>query len=179
MTRSLLPICSVTSFFHCRICFDAEILSIRFFIQFSWIAWQKNIFRFDSWLCQFFLWKISALYIVNVCCRAGCNVFCNSIPSFCHIAFGRAACHGSLCSSGDGDIKNRGRWAVQFQFIKDSSSLMIYCAIIPAVALFVFMLFYEISMANGYQIVGEGSFPWCAKELRMWGFSMRQQFLVG
>lgn len=52
--------------------------------------------------------------------------------------------------------KNRGRWAVQFQFIKDSSSLMIYCAIIPAVALFVFMLFYEISMANGYQIVGEG-----------------------
>ena len=33
---------------------------------------------------------------------------------------------------------------------------MIYCAIIPAVALFVFMLFYEISMANGYQIVGEG-----------------------
>lgn len=34
MTRSLLPICSVTSFFHCRICFDAEILSIRFSFNF-------------------------------------------------------------------------------------------------------------------------------------------------
>ena len=52
--------------------------------------------------------------------------------------------------------KNRGKWAVQFQFIKDSSSLMIFCAIIQVVALSVFMLFYEISEANGSQIVGEG-----------------------
>lgn len=52
--------------------------------------------------------------------------------------------------------KNRGKWAVQFQFIKDSSSLMIFCAIVPVVALSVFMLFYEISEANGSQIVGEG-----------------------
>ncbi|MCJ7461914.1 hypothetical protein MUQ23_10550, partial [Streptococcus suis] len=48
--------------------------------------------------------------------------------------------------------KNRGKWAVQFQFIKDSSSLMIFCAIIPVVALSVFMLFYQISEANGSQI---------------------------
>src|SRR5256885_14033100 len=49
--------------------------------------------------------------------------------------------------------KNRGKWAVQFQFIKDSSSLMIFCAIIPVVALSVFMLFYEISEADRKSVV--------------------------
>lgn len=75
--------------------------------------------------------------------------------------------------------KNRGKWAVQLQFIKDSSSLMIF---VPLFQL-LHCLYSCCSMKYRRQMVikllVKASFPWCAKELRMWCSSMRQQFLVG